>query len=95
MSCLQVFSSMGKIDSISLDHEIRNRYTLPDVARTEYFADANVSRTRLLGLAAILGVVTSEVLYYSSTQFKPQISTLVPALLIPLFNVEVPVLEEE
>ena len=51
--------------------------------------------TRLLGLAAILGVVTSDVLYYSSTHFKPQISTLVPALLAPLFNVEVPLLEDE
>ncbi|KAI0796779.1 hypothetical protein C8Q75DRAFT_710209 [Abortiporus biennis] len=53
------------------------------------------NRTRLLGLSAILGVVTSEVLYYSSTQFKPQISTIVPALIIPLLNVDVANLEEE
>ncbi|KAH8105952.1 hypothetical protein BXZ70DRAFT_886723 [Cristinia sonorae] len=53
------------------------------------------NRTRLLGLSAVLGVVASDVLYYSSTQFLPQITTLIPALIIPLLNVDISTLEHE
>ncbi|THH27291.1 hypothetical protein EUX98_g6908 [Antrodiella citrinella] len=53
------------------------------------------NRTRLLGLSAVLGVVASDVLYYSSTQFLPQITALVPALIIPLLSVELGALEHE
>ncbi|KAI0347191.1 hypothetical protein BDW22DRAFT_1351558 [Trametopsis cervina] len=54
-----------------------------------------VYRTRLVGLAALIGVVTSEALYNSTTQLKMQISTFIPALLIPLTDVEISVLEHE
>jgi protein EFR3 len=53
-----------------------------------------VYRTRLVGLAAINGVVTSEALYSSST-FKDQVATLVPATLSNLQEIELSVLEDE
>ncbi|KAI0092076.1 hypothetical protein BDY19DRAFT_928213 [Irpex rosettiformis] len=74
MSCLQIFSLMGRIET-------------PDREVT--------SRTRLVGLAALTSVVTSEVLYNSTTQLKMQISTLIPALLIPLLDEDVIQLEQE
>ena len=52
-------------------------------------------RTRLLGTTVILGVVTSEALYYSSNQFGSQISTIIPALIIPLLDVDVATLNHE
>ncbi|KAH9006927.1 hypothetical protein EDB86DRAFT_3060946 [Lactarius hatsudake] len=52
------------------------------------------NRTRLVGLAALTGVVTSEALYSSST-FKTQVSVLVPAVLSSLQEVELSVLEDE
>ena len=53
-----------------------------------------VYRTRLVGLAALNGVVTSEALYSSST-FKGQVSILVPAILSNLQEIELSVLEDE
>ncbi|KAH9049151.1 hypothetical protein EDB84DRAFT_1657862 [Lactarius hengduanensis] len=52
------------------------------------------NRTRLVGLAALTGVVTSEALYSSST-FKTQVSALVPAVLSSLQEVELFMLEDE
>ncbi|PSS05382.1 hypothetical protein PHLCEN_2v3871 [Hermanssonia centrifuga] len=74
MSCLQVFSHMGRVDGE--DSEVRNR-------------------TRLVGLATLTGVVTSEALYHSPTQFKAQVTTLIPALVVPLLEVEVLSLDHE
>lgn len=51
--------------------------------------------TRLVGLAALVGVVTSEVLYNSTSQFKVQISTLIPAFLVPLLEVDISALDNE
>jgi len=51
-------------------------------------------RTRLVGLAALTSVVTSEALYSSST-FNVQVNTLVPALLSNLQEVELSTLEDE
>lgn len=39
--------------------------------------------------------MTSEALYNSTTQLKMQISTLIPALLIPLLDEDVAQLEQE
>ncbi|KAI0701799.1 hypothetical protein BC835DRAFT_1411283 [Cytidiella melzeri] len=74
MSCLEVFSLMGRTETG--DAEVMNR-------------------TRLVGLAALTGVVTSDALYNSTTQLKMQISTLIPALLIPLLDGEISVLDHE
>ncbi|KAI0307268.1 hypothetical protein B0F90DRAFT_1622573 [Multifurca ochricompacta] len=52
------------------------------------------NRTRLVGLAALTGVVTSEALYSSST-FKVQVSALVPAIMNNLQQVELSVLKNE
>ncbi|KAF8272538.1 hypothetical protein EI94DRAFT_1796139 [Lactarius quietus] len=52
------------------------------------------NRTRLVGLAALTGVVTSEALYSSST-YKSQVSVLVPAILSSLQEEELSVLEDE
>ncbi|KAI0053018.1 hypothetical protein FA95DRAFT_1055084 [Auriscalpium vulgare] len=52
------------------------------------------NRTRLVGLAALTGAVTSEALY-SSTTFRHQVSHIVSALLINVQEVEIAVLENE
>lgn len=39
--------------------------------------------------------MTSEVLYNSTTQLKVQISTIIPALLVPLLEVDVTALDNE
>ncbi|KAF8505667.1 hypothetical protein F5888DRAFT_1650886 [Russula emetica] len=52
------------------------------------------NRIRLVGLAALTSVVTSEALYSSST-FNIQVTTLIPALLSDLQEVELPALEDE
>ena len=51
-------------------------------------------RIRLVGLAALTSVVTSEALYSSST-FNDQVTTLIPALLSNLQEVDLPALEDE
>lgn len=52
-------------------------------------------RTRLIGLAALVGAVNSEALYKPSGQFQPQVSIIMRALLIPLLQVDVSVLNHE
>lgn len=52
-------------------------------------------RTRLIGLAAVTGAVTSEVLYNSSMQYKMQVPVIIPALLPNLLHTEVSVLSRE
>ncbi len=52
-------------------------------------------RTRLIGLAALVGAVNSEALYKPSAQFQPQVSIIMRALLIPLLQVDVSVLSHE
>jgi hypothetical protein len=51
-------------------------------------------RTRLVGLAVLTSVVTSEALYSSST-FNDQVTALVPALLSNLQEVDLSALEDE
>jgi hypothetical protein len=51
-------------------------------------------RIRLVGLAALTSVVTSEALYSSST-FNVQVTSLIPPLLSNLQEVELPALEDE
>ncbi|KAH9899994.1 hypothetical protein C8Q73DRAFT_681619 [Cubamyces lactineus] len=53
------------------------------------------NRTRLIGLAALVGAVNSEALYKPSAQFQPQVSIIMRALLIPLLQVDVSVLNHE
>ncbi|KIJ70100.1 hypothetical protein HYDPIDRAFT_104771 [Hydnomerulius pinastri MD-312] len=52
------------------------------------------NRTRLVGLASISGVVNSEALYSSSTQFKPQVSQITRALLFHMIQADSKMLEE-
>jgi hypothetical protein len=51
-------------------------------------------RTRLVGLAALTSVATSEALFSSST-FNIQVTTIVPAFLSNLQEVELSALEDE
>lgn len=51
--------------------------------------------TRLVGLAALTGVVTSEALYHSSAQLREQVAAFIPALILPLIEVEVSTLDHE
>lgn len=51
-------------------------------------------RTRLVGLAALTGAVTSEALY-SSTQFASQVSIVVPALMVNILEVDISTLDME
>ncbi|KAF8138461.1 hypothetical protein EV363DRAFT_1520744 [Boletus edulis] len=52
------------------------------------------NRTRVVGLAAITGVVNSEALYISSTQFKSQASRIIRALLFHVLQSEIKSLDE-
>ncbi|KAF8557003.1 hypothetical protein OG21DRAFT_1407944 [Imleria badia] len=52
------------------------------------------NRTRLVGLAAITGVVNSEALYSSSTQFKSQVSRIIRALLFHILHSDTRSLDE-
>lgn len=47
-----------------------------------------------MGLAALTGAVTSEALY-SSTQFASQVSTIVPALMLNILEVDISTLDME
>lgn len=47
-----------------------------------------------MGLAALTGAVTSEALY-SSTQFASQVSTIVPALMVNILEVDISTLDME
>lgn len=53
------------------------------------------SRTRLIGLGALSGAVTSEALYNSSTQFKTQVTAIVPALLLNILQADITSLDQE
>ncbi|KAJ3014098.1 hypothetical protein NUW54_g1393 [Trametes sanguinea] len=53
------------------------------------------NRTRLIGLAALASAVNSEALYKPSAQFQPQVSIIMRALMIPLLQVDVSVLNHE
>ncbi|EJD01400.1 uncharacterized protein FOMMEDRAFT_30102 [Fomitiporia mediterranea MF3/22] len=53
------------------------------------------NRTRLIGLGALTGAVASEALYNSSSQFKSQVSAIVPALLINVLQVDIVALSHE
>ncbi|KAI0921764.1 hypothetical protein AcV5_000732 [Taiwanofungus camphoratus] len=53
------------------------------------------NRTRLVALAALTASVHSEALYHASTYFKLQVSTIMPALLTPLQDVEIPELDHQ
>ncbi|KAI0368151.1 hypothetical protein BV20DRAFT_948958 [Pilatotrama ljubarskyi] len=81
LSCLRHFSRLGHLEHN--DHETRNRQI-----RARH-------RTRLIGLAALVGAVNSEALYKPSAQFQPQVSIIMRALLIPLLEVDVSVLNHE
>ncbi|EJF61134.1 hypothetical protein BD309DRAFT_947572 [Dichomitus squalens] len=53
------------------------------------------NRTRLVGLAAFIGTVSSEALYHSQTYFQTQVQILMRAILPLLFQVDVVVLEQQ
>ncbi|KAI0750655.1 hypothetical protein C8Q80DRAFT_1217629 [Daedaleopsis nitida] len=53
------------------------------------------NRTRLVGLAALVGAVNSEALFHSPTYFQPQVTVIMRALLLPLFQVDIPALDNE
>ncbi|KAI6034388.1 hypothetical protein BKA83DRAFT_89793 [Pisolithus microcarpus] len=61
-------------------------------AERRSFDDELKNRTRLIGLSAVIGVVNSEALYISATQFKPQASSLISALLPHVIHADMKVL---
>jgi hypothetical protein len=52
-------------------------------------------RTRLVGLAVLDGVVSSEALFNASPCFKDQVENIVPAILVTFYQAECSVLEHE
>jgi protein EFR3 len=52
-------------------------------------------RTRLIGLAALKGVVNSEALYNDSGQFRVQVSTIIRPLLVTLLQAEIHILNDQ
>lgn len=53
------------------------------------------SSTRLVGLAVLRAVVHSEALFHPLSHFAEQVSHIVPALLAPLFYVDIETLNHE
>jgi hypothetical protein len=52
-------------------------------------------RQRLVGIAALTGVVTSEALYHPTSEFSNQVSIIIPGLLLTLQEADVEVLKDE
>ena len=59
------------------------------------FQPSSWCSTRLVGLAALAAVVNSDALYHSLTHFQSQVATIMAALLLPVFQVDVSVLNHE
>lgn len=53
------------------------------------------SRTRLIGLAALTGAITSEALYNDAAQFKIQVSIIMRPLLMTLLQADLSMLNEQ
>ncbi|EGN93012.1 hypothetical protein SERLA73DRAFT_98316 [Serpula lacrymans var. lacrymans S7.3] len=52
------------------------------------------NRTRMVGLTALTGAVNSEALYSSSSQFKPQVTSIIHPLLFHLLNADLSTLDD-
>lgn len=52
-------------------------------------------RQRLVGIAALTGVVTSDALYHSTSEFPKQISIIIPGLLTTLYEADLEVVKVE
>ena len=89
MSILDVFSSMSAIESKSDDHEVRNRSV--DSVISGSLTDSR--RTRLVGLAVLNGVASSEALFNCRNHFKDQVTAIVTALMVTILQVGIPELE--
>ena len=93
MSILDVFSTMSTIESKSDDHEVRNRH----VGLPGYFwnpcRNCHTCRTRLVGLAVLDSVASSEALFNCRNHFKDQVTSIVTALMVTVFQVDIPELE--
>ncbi|KAF8591435.1 hypothetical protein K439DRAFT_1380352 [Ramaria rubella] len=53
------------------------------------------NRQRLVGIAALTGVVTSDALYHSTSRFSKQISIIIPGLLLTLHEADLHVVRDE
>lgn len=56
-------------------------------------SDCHIFRTRLIGLAVLNGVACSEALFNCRNHFKDQVTRLVTALMVTIFQVDIPELE--
>jgi len=52
-------------------------------------------RQRLVGIAALTGVVTSDALYHPTSEFSSQISIIIPGLLFTLQEADLEVVKKE
>ena len=52
-------------------------------------------RQRLVGIAALTGVVTSDVLYHSTSEFPRQVSIIIPGLFRTLYEADLEVVKVE
>ena len=55
--------------------------------------DCNFRRTRLVGLAVLNGVASSEALFNCRNHFKDQVTAIITALMVTIFQVDIPELE--
>ncbi|EIW82325.1 hypothetical protein CONPUDRAFT_164944 [Coniophora puteana RWD-64-598 SS2] len=77
-------------DYLSILHKFADQ----SVADRKSVDDEMRNRARLVGLAALNGVVTSDVLYSSSTHFKAQVSVIIQPILYHIINTDPEALEE-
>ncbi|KAI6047443.1 hypothetical protein EDC04DRAFT_3102476 [Pisolithus marmoratus] len=85
------FSAQCNAERKSFDDELKNRFvsSIPNEYLIQY-----PYRTQLVGLSAVAGVVNSEALYISATQFKAQALSLTSALLPHIIYADMKILAE-
>lgn len=84
---------------IGVDQSITQDYmsclkVFSDLSRGQSKDQEMQNRARLVGLAALTGVVTSEALYHSTPHLKMQVQIFLPAFIVPLLEVDVSTLDQ-
>lgn len=94
-SALEYFVGLCRDTIEKGDSEYRNRSELLLFACRVKSKRITHFRRRLLGIAALTGVVTSDALYHASSEFAAQVSIIIPSILRILRGVNVDILTEE
>ena len=94
MTALQCFQESSRVSVEKEDGETRNRWVV--VRQFDILSCSHsTTRQRLVGIAALTGVVTSDALYHSASEFAKQVSILIPGLLLTLYEADLDMVKVE